>query len=376
VHDALHVLSYVHSLHTGGAERVVLRLIKAWREHSIDARIAMSRKDGVLTREAADLPVFAMQPENSAIAHLQALTMIRKLPAIIRKCRPHVLFFGSNDLAVVALAMRLRLGRDCPPMVLKISQDLRRPDMSDFALRIDRWLLRLHAWVYARVIALALPDKAQIVEEMGLPDERVVVINNASMTAKNLERLATARDRAIGDSGRAARAGRHFLGIGPLMPQKNFELLAEAFARIARPEDRLTIIGEGPLREAIEALTRTLGVADQVHLPGYRRDVENWLADADAFVLSSDFEEIGNVVVEALAAGVPVVATHCCAAMPMLVEGAGILVPILNAAALADAMDEIGAHDVDVSSMRTRAAHFIAEATIDRWRALFDDVAR
>jgi glycosyltransferase involved in cell wall biosynthesis len=196
------------------------------------------------------------------------------------------------------------------------------------------------------------------------------------MTANDLDRLASARDRAMSDGARAARAGRHFVGIGRLMPQKNFELLVEAFARIARPDDRLTIVGEGPFREAIEALTRTLGVSDQVHLPGYRRDVENWLADADAFVLSSDFEGIGNVVVEALAAGVPVVATHCCAAMPMLVEGAGILVPILNAAALADGMDEIGSRKVEVSSMRARAAHFMAEATIDRWRALFDEVAR
>jgi glycosyltransferase involved in cell wall biosynthesis len=320
--------------------------------------------------------MFVMQAEKGASARLRALTMIIRLPAIVREFRPHVLFFGSNDLAVVALAMRLRMGRDCPPMVLKISQDLRRPDMSDFALHVDRWLLRLHAWVYARVVAIAPPAKAQIMEEMGLPGERVVIINNASMTANDLDRLASARDRAMSDGARAARAGRHFVGIGRLMPQKNFELLVEAFARIARPDDRLTIVGEGPLREAIEALTRTLGVSDQVHLPGYRRDVENWLADADAFVLSSDFEGIGNVVVEALAAGVPVVATHCCAAMPMLVEGAGILVPILNAAALADGMDEIGSRKVEVSSMRARAAHFMAEATIDRWRALFDEVAR
>ena len=76
-----------------------------------------------------------------------------------------------------------------------------------------------------------------------------------------------------------------------------------------------------------------------------------------------------------MAAGVPIVATDCCVNMPILVEGAGFLVPIKDAAALADAMERIKALPVDVSKMRARARGFSVETTAPAWIMLFDMVA-
>ena len=141
-----------------------------------------------------------------------------------------------------------------------------------------------------------------------------------------------------------------------------------------RDDDKLTIIGEGSRRASLETLARDLGIVTQVDMPGHRNPLHDVFANADAFILSSDYEGLGVVVVEALAAGMPIVATDCCVNMAMLVDGAGVLVPIKNEAALAAAMDEVATLPVDQPSMRARAAQFAVELVAPRWLALFDSL--
>ncbi len=364
------VLSVLHSLEPGGVERDLLRFTKAWRDQGIDARIALGRWEGRLTEEAPDVPYII--PPRGPLARIETETMwmALKLPAIVRKVRPDVLFFPSNGLMAVAAALRLSLGRECPPIVLRPSNDLRRADTSWLARFVHRRFLRAHSGIYTAIVGMAPPVREEIMTEMGARADQVAIINNAALTTATAARLAAARDATVRD-----HKGRHYLGIGRLERQKNFELLLDAFARIARPDDRLTIVGEGSHRPALEKRARKLGIAGQLDLPGHHNLIDPWLAEADAFVLSSDFEGFGNVVVEALAAGVPIVATDSCAAMPMLVESAGRLVPIRDIAALAAAMDAICDDPSDIAAARTHAAPFTMEATVADWIALFQRVA-
>jgi glycosyltransferase involved in cell wall biosynthesis len=91
-------------------------------------------------------------------------------------------------------------------------------------------------------------------------------------------------------------------------------------------------------------------------------------------VLSSDFEGVPAVAIEALAAGLPIVATRCATSIPMLVEGAGRLVPIKDVSALAEAMDAVLGDAIDPSAMRARARSFTTEATVAQWAALFESI--
>ena len=367
--DRTRVLICLHSFEPGGVERDILRLTPSLRAAGIDARIALGRREGVLQNEAPDVPYFDMN--GLGTANYETLWMIRKLPGVIRQFRPHVLFCASNGLAAVAVAMRIVLGKKCPPIVMRISNDLVRADLTGVDLMLHRLGLKAQSRAYDMVVAMAEPLRAEIIEQIGVDDTRITVINNASLTTDNLQRFAQARDAADRE-----HTGRRFVAVGRLMPQKNFGLLIDAFARIAGPEDRLTIVGEGALRQRLAEQAARLGVADRIDMPGHCFDAWNWFADADVFVLSSDFEGLPAVVVEALAAGIPIVATRCAASMPLLVEGAGRLVPIKDMAALATAMDNVLADEIDVAKMRARASAFTTEATVAAWAALFAKIAR
>lgn len=367
----LTILSPLHSLEPGGVERDVLRFTKAWREHGLDARIALGRWEGALMNEAPDVPYIIPTPARLANIRTETLWMMLKLPAIVREVKPDVLFFASNGLMAVAAFLKWRLGRDCPPMILRVSNSLDRCSCSAPNRSLQRWFMRLHSRIYAAIVAMAPPLRDEIITELGATEQQAVTIANASLTAGDAQRLADARDAATRD-----HQGRHFLAVGRLAPQKDFKQLLGAFARIRTPQDRLTIIGEGADRAALERQAQTLGIAAQLDMPGHLHGVEAAFAKADAFILSSDFEGVPAVLVEALAAGIPIVATNCAVSIPMMVEGAGLLVPRRDEAALASAMDQICAYKPDVAQMRTRAAQFTMEATLTKWLDLFHQLGR
>ncbi len=365
------VLTYLHSFEPGGLERDVLRFNWAWQARGVDARIVLGRNEGALADEAPDLPYTVLQTGRFSTAPIESLWMIWHLPRVVRAMRPDVVVCAGNSYSIVAVALRLTLGRKCPPIIHRVSNDLVRRDLAAPLRLANRLWQHLQAPVFAMIVGMAEPARAEIIEYMGADPKRVVAINNASLTRADIDRLARTRSTVPRE-----RPGRHYLAVGRLAPQKNFDLLLGAFAAIARPDDRLTIVGEGPLRAALETRAVALGIAAQIAMPGHQNTVDTWLATADALVLSSDYEGLGIVVIEALAAGLPVVATDCGPNMALLLEGVGRLVPPRDKAALAEAMTAIVSDPVDIGAMRSRAQQFTVEANIDSWLDLFRHVAR
>jgi len=366
----LRILSVLNSLEPGGVERDVMRFTKAWRDHGIDARIALGRWEGKLIAEAPDVPFIVPPKGPLAKMDTETLWMIQKLPGIVRQVKPDILFIPSNGLMVVAGMTWLALLGRCPPIVVRPSNSLDRKDMSWLARLLDLLVLRFHSSIYAAAVAMSAPIRDEIRARMGVRPARVAIIDNAAMTEAVAGQLAAARDATPRN-----HDGRHFLGVGRLFPQKNFMALLEAFARIARPGDRLMIVGEGPQREELEARAAALGIAAQLDLPGHC-DPTPWFARANAFILSSDFEGLPAVLAEALAVGIPIVATDCTVAVPAMIEGLGRLVPVQDVDALARAMDAICDDPLDIAAMRARGAQFTIEATVEQWIALFRRIAR
>lgn len=169
--------------------------------------------------------------------------------------------------------------------------------------------------------------------------------------------------------------GRRILTVGRFKPQKNHKLLIQAFKKLLRTTDaELMIVGMGSLEAETAAFARKEGLADRVLFPGHFEDVAPFYKAADLFVLSSDYEGFGNVIVEALAFGLPVVSTDCHSGPAEILDRGvyGTLVPVGDADALAEGMAEALGRDHDNETYIRRAADFSPRAAAD---ALLESLA-
>ncbi len=211
----------------------------------------------------------------------------------------------------------------------------------------------------------------------GWPRDRIDYLPNFVTDA----RAATSRsERPPAASGNAPLG----LALGRLHPNKGFALLLEALAETR--EVRLAIAGDGPLRAALEQLAGGLGIADRVSFLGWREDVPELLANADFLVCPSLHEPLGNVVIEAWSAGLPVVATASDGPAGLIEdEVSGLLVPLPDQPgggprALASAIERLCRDPVlrvrlGQTGRRVYEAEFTEKAVIDRYRGLFDKLA-
>lgn len=354
----LRVLTYLHSFDPGGVERVALRLNAAWAARGIDPIVIVGRDSGSAREAAMAVNYRRLDDRIVPGKRLRLMWMMLKLPAVIRRERPDIVFCAGNTYSSMGVAMKLLLGRRCPPVVAKVSNDLDRRDMPAWLRFLyHRWL-----WIQGRLIdrfvGMALPMRAEIEARMGVSADRVAIINDPVLYAAELDRLADAMPVCDGKM-----RGRRYIAIGRLTAQKNFALLLDAFNRIAGPDDRLTILGEGPERAALTDAAIALGIADRVTMPGHVAAPERWLRDADVLVMSSDFEGVPAVIVEAVAAGLAIVATDCSVSMRALLGGGryGTLVPVGDAAALAEAMASSRSRQACRDSARAHAGSFTIE---------------
>ena len=350
----LTVMTYLHSFAAGGVERVALRLAGAWAEAGCEVLAVMGRAEGPLSIEAPGRVRYLYAPPFAPSAAFESVWMVPHLIAMIRREKPDVLFCAGNTYVIVAVLVRLLVGRRCPPIFCKISNSLDRDDFSPWMGALYRLWLRLQAKPIQLFVGMAEAMRPELIAALGVPPERVAIVEDPAISEADIPAIEPAPPRTD---------GRLFLGVGRLNPQKDFALLIRAFASFAGPKDRLVILGEGPERRRLEALIETLGVARQVELVGHVPDTSEWLGRADAFVLSSKYEGVPAVVIEALAKGTPVVATDCCVSMGKLLDHGrlGELTPTGDVDALALAMQRAPERPRELEAMQAQARRFTIE---------------
>lgn len=203
----------------------------------------------------------------------------------------------------------------------------------------------------------------------GLSRSAILTIYNPVVSRAIAEQAAQALDHpwfAPGQPPVIVAAGR-------LTSAKRFDRLIRAFARLRQTSQaRLLIIGEGRDRHALEALAREQGVADDVAMPGFADNPYAFMARAAVFVLSSDYEGLPTVLIEALACGATVVATNCPSGPREILDNGryGALVACRDEAGLASAISAALASPADRDRQKARAQAFSLDASLDQYRAL------
>jgi len=274
------------------------------------------------------------------------LAMIGKLRKLLRTLRPEVI---HTHLSALRYAVAAIIGITHPPRIVHTIHRVAERD-SEFGLRwLQRWCLRRSTAVIA-VSEEVAKSCARVYQELQVS----VILNGIPI-----------RDRALSPDARAKTRGA--LGIHPdcfvlccvanFRAVKNHQALLKAFAGMTgQTGAHLLLAGDGELRTELEALARTLRITEQTHFLGEREDVAELLAASDAFVLPSFSEGTPLSVLEAMASGLPIIATSV-GGLPELVRSGseGVLVPPGSVEALQDAMVGI-VSDIDSRRAMSRAA--------------------
>lgn len=225
-------------------------------------------------------------------------------------------------------------------------------------------LKRCGGWMTDCVVAVSQPLRTYLVGQVGIPAAKVVVIQNGVDTERFRPGARSGELRRRFDIGDAPVIGH----VARLAPVKNQPLLVDALARVRDrvPNARLVIVGDGPDRDALRAHVRMRDLEACVHLAGEARDVPAILREFDVFALPSKAEGTSMSVLEAMASGVPVVASAVGGTPDLLDHGrCGMLVPPNDTEALAAALA-----DLLLASDRRRA---LASAARDRVTGSFDE---
>jgi glycosyltransferase involved in cell wall biosynthesis len=197
--------------------------------------------------------------------------------------------------------------------------------------------------------------------------DSIVVINNPVAASSTL--FTTQKSQAVWQGFK----GKKIVAVGALKWAKNYPLLLQAFAKLLEKENAmLTIVGQGELLIELENLTKELGIHKFVQFVGFSETPLSWMESSDLLVLSSHYEGFGNVIVEAMSVGTPVISTDCKSGpREILCDGKyGKLVPVGDVDALAQAMLQSLQEEHDIESLKMRAADF----SVDKIAAQYLDI--
>lgn len=359
--SGLRVAFLLPDMRSGGAERLTIDLMAGMLERGHTVDLVLQRTEGQFLDLVPD-GVRVIGLDAPRIRH--AFNPLRRY---LRTERPDALIAAMWPLTIMAVLANRFSGGGTRVIVSDHGALLSQYSGRHRTLAALRTSIRLiyplaHARVgVSRGLAYNLAGLA------GMPTDKVSAIYNPVPVPL--------RSDVSADALWQGRAGKRILTIGSLKPEKNHALLLAAFDRLAASREAvLAIVGTGPIEFELRGEAARRGLADKVLFPGFTATPGDWYAGADLFVLSSDYEGFGNVLVEAMHYGLPVVSTDCPFGPPeILGDGShGALVPKGDDAALAAAMALALEAPRMADRQRTRAAEFSVERAVAGYAALVE----
>lgn len=351
-------LLFINALSRGGAETQLVRLARGLREHGYRVEICVIQPGNDFAGELAGIPVTLLSPRPGVSTFRAAIREVRR---------------GRPDVVINFLYQATLVGR--------VAALAGRVSVVISSMRNERLETRLRSLLFR---ATSIGDDAivtnsqrarQTLEDAGTVRRgTTIVIPNALDPAAGNASDPVATRAALGiEPGTTL-----FVGAGRLAPQKDWATLVEAAALYSGPPARWLIAGSGDLEGELRRLIAQRDLTGTVTLLGLRHDVPDLLAAADALVLSSHYEGLPNIVLEALALGTPVIATAVGACPDLVADDAGFLVPPRRPDELARAMEKLALLDpADRAAMgaagRARIdEQYSAPAVMAQWCRLVD----
>ncbi|MBO9724682.1 MAG: glycosyltransferase [Novosphingobium sp.] len=370
----LRALFVINSLAGGGAERVFTTLVDRLSQSAGEFAITVALLDNE-AEEAYSLPAgVRIERLDTRGGLLRSVTRTRKL---VRRLRPDVtLSFLSRANVAAILAMRRSGGAAVISERVNTTAHLKTGRLGV----LSRLLIRSTYPLARRIIAVSEGVSRTLESDFAVEPARISVIYNP---------VDIARIRSLAAQEPAIPVNTvDFVTMGRLVDNKNTAMAIRALAK-AETEGDLIVLGEGPLREDLTALAASLGLADRVRFPGFLDNPYAVLARAGCYLLTSNAEGFPNAMLEAMAVGLPVVATDCPSGPAEILQvrrsgnepafgHGGALIAMNDDGAMARCMAELtGPRRVPYAAAAAeRAATFSVESAVERFRAALVEAAR
>ena len=328
----------LHQLGWGGVERVAAILANGFAKRKIETELLVCAKGGpgedelrAIIGENASVHYFRQTQGSRLMDLLKGFT---KVGRYLYETKPKIVLSAGNNVSLFSLLL-VRLYCPGPTrLFVKTTNPVFRPHDSRFKQFIRRACYSLIFRYCDGVLSLCEEEVSILRKSFPNVSDKFIAVHNPYITDAISPKTTASTDRA-------KDVPKYLIAVGRLHHQKRFDVLLHAFAKVRNDVDcRLVILGEGEDRTKLQVLSTKLDIAHLIQMPGFVSNVPEWLVRADLFVLSSDYEGLPAVVLEALAFNCPVVATDSFPGARALLEAATRcdVTPIRDADALASAI--------------------------------------
>ncbi len=279
----------------------------------------------------------------------------------LQESRPDIVLSAGNNVAMLAALLTWFYCPRYTRLFIKTTNPVVRPALSLVKSLFRRGWYSLIFHICDGVLTLTEAESKNLIEYYPYLQHKLLCVSNPYITE-----LHSPAQKAV--QSHEQNRPLQLIAVGRMQQQKRFDILLSAFARVSKQLNvRLLILGEGEDRQALEAQSASLGIAELVEMPGFVSNVNESLDAADLFVLSSDYEGLPAVVLESLARNCPVVATDCFYGAEELLQNinACAVVTRRDPNALARAIVTSLSHKVDTSEIYRNAQKYCLEPAID-----------
>ena len=365
--DRRSLVIYLPDLASGGAERLHLTMAPSFVEAGFEVTFLLHRAEGTLK---------PLLPPGVRVVSMdcgRTLAGLLPLTRFLRLERPDILLsnLGHNNIVAIWAAALARV----PTRVIASYHSVFSVETSPktrWQYRILPLLSRLFLDRAHGIVAVSQGVADDLAHTTGVARNRITVIYNAVVSNDFNRRMAESVAHPwLGNDGPPI-----ILGVGRLVSDKDFVTLIAAFTIVTQTRDaRLILLGEGPLHADLLARAASLGVAERVSLPGFQPNPLPFMRRAAVLAVSSAYEGFGNVLVEALACGTPVVSTDCPYGPAEILEGGrfGMLVPVGDRKAMAAGLLATLDNPPPAEFLQARGRTFTVERAVNRYIRLFDE---
>jgi len=360
----------ITGLDIGGAELQLYQIIRRINPFLFSPVVISLLEFGPVKEKfiEAGIPIYSLKMKKKLRGFISNQEGIYRFFKILRKEKP--------DIVVLFMYHAIILGRLIGKLagIHHIISSFRISPAGDIKGRMQNLILRSTSWIDDLTCVNSERVATEWVAKKVIIPQKLRVIPNGVDLPKFNSTHRRSRPKDVFT----------WVAIGRLVPQKDFLTLIEAFKRVADvfPRSSLEIVGDGPLRKKLEDKSRDMGIENKVRVAGICESIPALLARANALVLSSVWEGMPNVILEAMAAGLPVVATDVGGVQELVTDGEnGFLVPPKNSVALADAMTRLMKLTEEERERMGRRGKEIArrydiEKIAKQWEKLFKEVLR